>query len=380
MKIVEQVDIDGNIVMGYDTSLSAKGLFEKLHDSFPNIHKDDDGMICGEYKDLKYAVRMKNITYLGHPHPLFKKRIQIAGDLQEFYKEAKTKGRIPLLIGVYSYKNNLVFCEFNIEDFVGKKAHNSSAHIYTENIADATTDGYFEKEDYYGNRLTAFAPSSVNAFLDNKINTTIEDVQHDITKSKYDLKNHYGSDKVAEAQSDSLNGIPVEIEQVISDFFSQEQKNWDGITCYREMIKANYKNKFQPEWPGFYLEYEFEKYLQVHNCMYLIRYAQDKSQGGIDLDLFFPTIKMYGDLKAHSSQSRGIQGNDWETIFGIIEEEEKQNHIYYVVCEHNTEKDSEYSYEVTHYWNSAQDKSDLMSYHKRMKHNVNLVKSYNVLL
>ena len=28
------------------------------------------------------------------------------------------------------------------------------------------------------------------------------------------------------------------------------------------MIKENYRNKFQPEWAGFYLEFEFEKYIK----------------------------------------------------------------------------------------------------------------------
>lgn len=139
------------------------------------------------------------------------------------------------------------------------------------------------------------------------------------------------------------------------------------------MIKDNYKNKYQSEWAGFYLEYEFEKYIDKNSLQRLVRYAQDKKEGGIDLDLYFPSIKQYGDLKAHSDYSRGIQGNDWNTVHNLIE---KGEHIFYIICEHSTEKDSEYDYEVTKFWNTVRKKSNLLSYAKRMKHSVVLKKAY----
>ena len=142
------------------------------------------------------------------------------------------------------------------------------------------------------------------------------------------------------------------------------------------MINADYRNKHQPEWPGFFLEYEFERYLFQNDKTEVIEYAQDKSKNGIDLDLFFPRIEMYGDLKAHSSNSRSIQGNDLRTITSIINDRRKANHIFYIVCEHDTEKDSEYGYEVTRFWNKSQGKTDLMSYNKRMKNNVTLTHAY----
>lgn len=79
--IVEQIDHDGNTYMDVDISLSAKGLFEVLKTYFPDIRKDN-GMITGNFKDRPYSIRVKNITYLGIPHPVFKKRIQISGDLR----------------------------------------------------------------------------------------------------------------------------------------------------------------------------------------------------------------------------------------------------------------------------------------------------------
>ena len=369
-KIVEQVDVYGNIVMGYDHSLSTSKIFEVLKQNFPNIYKDEDNMICGEYDGRGYAIRIKNITYLGHPHPLFKKRIQITNDLQSFYQNAKRKGKIPLLMGVYTYEDNLIFCDFSIDDFINKRAHNSSAHIYTENIADATIDGYFEKEDHFGNHITAFSQEGIKTFLEEKVRLH-KVLDSDSSKQDVIIDGEEQSQQIIEKTV-----MPEEIRNMIISFFDQEKRHWFGIDCYNAMISADYRNKFQPEWPGFYLEFEFERYLEKNNLTPYIQYAQDKTKGGIDLDLYFPTIQMYGDLKAHSSQSKGIQGNDWNTVMSLITDTGKDNHIYYVVCEHETKKDADKDYEVTYFWNKIQNKSNLMSYHRRMKNSVELTKAY----
>ena len=84
MKIVEQVNKNGEIVSGYDTSLSPKEILGKLDTYFPNIRKEN-GLIIGLFNNVEYSILIKNITFLGNPHPLYKKRIQIAG-LHEFYE------------------------------------------------------------------------------------------------------------------------------------------------------------------------------------------------------------------------------------------------------------------------------------------------------
>ena len=371
-KIVEQVDIDGNIVNDYDTSLSVKALFEVISNSFPFIYKDEDGMICGEVDGKRYSIRAKNITYLGHPHPAYKKRIQIAGDLQEFYRRSIEKKRKPILLGVYTHGDNTLFCDFNIDDFIGKKAHNSSAHVYTSDLSSATIDDYYYKEDFFGNRITVFSPKCVNVFLSEKL-----DDQSKAPLEEYDFGSKDNEKIVAEKQlAYDINYEVDKISSKVKEFFNATQKKWSGIDCYKIMIEADYRNKYQPEWPGFYLEYEFERYINTNNLTNIIQYAQDKRKGGVDLDLYFPTIQMYGDLKAHSSTSHGIQGNDWKTVFGLIEGPNENGHIYYIVCEHNTQKDSDCNYEVTLFWNAIQEKDDLMSYSKRMKNNVELTSAY----
>lgn len=74
--LVEQVNTDGTIVCDYDQTLSVRALYERIATYFPGIYRDEDGIICGVYQGRKYSIRAKNVSYLGNPHPVFKKRIQ----------------------------------------------------------------------------------------------------------------------------------------------------------------------------------------------------------------------------------------------------------------------------------------------------------------
>lgn len=370
--LVDQVLSDGTIVEDYDTCLSISEIYQKINQYFPNIRKDKKSkIIIGEYKSQKYAIRCKNITYLGNPHSQYKKRIQIAGDLIDFYNTAINMNAKPILLGIYSYRDLTLFAEFRIDTYINKKAHNSSAHVYSSDLSAAAIHGYFEKDDYFNNHVTVFKPETVNIFLDEILfsdNNTNELKTEATAKSN---ENKSNSEKEIKDKSYSKI-LREDIIPKIKAFFKNENTHWNGIQCYQKMINADYRNKYQPEWAGFFLEFEFEKYIKDNDLEEIIQYAQDKKKGGIDLDLYFPQIKSYGDLKTHSNESKAIQGNDWNTVFGIIEQQKPNSHIYYIVCEHSTNKDCLYDYEVTKFWNKAQWKENLMSYHKRMKHDVTL--------
>lgn len=344
---VEQVNADGDIVMDHDIRLTVNEIYERIESHFPGIHKDANKVICGSCHDTKYMIRVKNITYLGHPHPHFKKRIQIPGDLQDFYQYAKDHDAIPILLGIYTYEKVQVYCDFEIEDYISKKANNSSAHIYSLDISKAVMDGYFTKTDLGGNHITVFPAENIDTYLRYKFAKNTE-----IYKS--------------------------EIVRVVDTFFDTLEKKWNGIDCYKEMITADYSNKFQPEWPGFYLEYKLSKNIKEHGLENIMRYAQDKKKNGIDLDLYFPTLECYGDLKTHADTSSAILGNDQDTIHNLIDNGDKSRSIYYIVLELKVTKDSEFDYEVTHFWNTAQKKKNLMSYSKKMKHDVEIT-GYSIL-
>lgn len=401
--LVEQVKNDGLQVMGYDESLSPSEMFNLLSRYFVGIKKSttDSRFYIGEYKGHKYALRSKNVTYLGNPHPLYKKRIQIAEDLFDFIDYALSINAKPLLLGLYKYQDTVIFVFFKLDTYIERKAHNSSAHIYISDLSAAAETGYFQKVDFFGNTITAVSPNALEVYLDEVFDSSLK-IKQSKTNSEanetlgYDesfapdaisypegrkaesLIEHYSKiDGTSEERFSSYAKVFREqIVPKIRSFFIDEDKEWNGIDCYKKMIAANYRNKFQAEWAGTFLEYEFEKYLSDNSLNNLITYAQDKTTGGIDLDLFFPTIESYGDLKAHSEGSRGIQGNDWSTIFGIINNQDGKSHVYYIVCEHSTEKDSMNNYEVTHFWNESQHKKDPMSYSTRMKNRVRLKKVY----
>lgn len=321
--------------------LSPKELKQILIKTFPNT-QEKESYIYGDYREHKYCIFFKNISYLGTPHPHFKKRIQISLNFLKLYEENQKNNIETIVIGIYKYKDTLLFCDFDTAKYIRNKAHNSSAHVYTIDLLNGNRNGLFKKKDSRGNLITVFDSKNIDKFLKQKFN------------------------------SDTASGV--EIFDTIDEFFASMVKTWHGIDCYMEMIENDFANKYQPEWPGFYLEFKFSEYITKNHKTDVVVYSQNKKDGEIDLDLFFPQLGFYGDLKAHSSVSKAIQGNDYDTIMDLLE---KQS-IYYVVCNHDTKKDKDCNYEVTEFWNEQLNKSNKRSYGNKMKNSVYL-KGYQIL-
>lgn len=338
---VEQIDINGKITEDFSEILLPSELIKILINSFDNL-SEQDGVLFGEFSKQKYAIYFKNISYLGHPHPLFKKRIQIPSSFRNIYKLNKENNIETLLIGVYKYHNNILFCNFDTTRYINNSLNNSSAHVYSIDLKKGVENGIFQKTDMKRNIITVFRPDKVHDFLKTRLIDNQE--------------------------------ISLEIADTFDDFFQSVSKLWYGIDCYQEMIEANFPNKFQPEWPGFYLEFKLQEYIHINHKTDVIIYSQNKKKGSIDLDLYFPKLNSYGDLKAHSGSSPGIQGNDYETIMSLLEHQS----IYYIICNHETIKDKDRGYVVTEYWNRIQDKKYLRSYGNKMKNQV-VIKSYYIL-
>ncbi len=337
---VEQI-LRKKVINDYGEILSYSEIKKIIKSFFPNIF-EKDGYLYGLYNNKEYCLFCKNISYLGNPHPHYKKRIQISNNFISLYNNNKKRGIETFLLGIYKYKETLLFCDFNTSGYINKKAHNSSAHVYTIDLYNAQKFGYFTKKDYLGNIITTFDESNVINYLNSKLNNSI-----------------FSS---------------IQAFDVLDDFFVHMTKEWFGMEAYYEMIKNDYQNKFQPEWPGFYLEYKLSNYIRDNKLEKVISFYQDKRKGAIDLDLFFPQLGVFGDLKAHSLNTDGVQGNDYDTIMDLLE---KQS-IYYIVVNHETEKDKDHNYIVTEFWNKEQEKDDLRSYSNKMKYSVK-IKSYYIL-
>ena len=74
MKKTEQVLRNGNITVDYDQTLTTKEIKKLLFGMFEPVVKQD-GKQFVLYD--KIALLACNVTYLGNPHPIYKKRIQL---------------------------------------------------------------------------------------------------------------------------------------------------------------------------------------------------------------------------------------------------------------------------------------------------------------
>ena len=227
-RLVEQLLGDGTVVMDTDCALSPRELQQAVSAHIPWL-RSDHGLLLGEYAGRPCCIFAKNVTYLGNPHPLYKKRIQIPAGFLDLYRRGQACGIETLLWGVYTHGDVRLFCDFDLTQYVEHNLHNSSAHVYTLDLQRALKAGIVQKVDSRGNRITVFDAEHIGDFFRWK----------------------FGAAPVRQPS----------FLQVFDDFFSHLDKDWDGIRCYDEMAADNYRNTFQPEWPGFYLEYRFEKYL-----------------------------------------------------------------------------------------------------------------------
>ncbi len=326
MTKVEQI-VDNKIILDYDVKLSKNELVEEMKKDF-GISNSSNPFVCKiDNEEVKLFV--KQITYLGNPHAIFKKRIQISKGWSEELKSENS-----FLIGLYKYNSTIIYTIFDKKNYINRVTNNSSAHVYTIDLLKAQEQNVFSKKDNFGNIITSVKRNFIYNTLSKLINKE----------------------------------VVLTDEVVLFDEFKKTLKSkYTGKECYSEMIKDNYKNKFQPEWAGFYLEYKFENYLNKSpNLKIICNYQSNKKNGEIDLDLNF-NDKYYGGLKAHSNESSAILGNDKNNVHSALK---LYNKIWYIVFNHNTQKDSEKNFEVTMFWNKEQNKENTMSYSSKMKNNI----------
>lgn len=329
MKQVEQITDQGKVEIAQDARLHVSAIARILSKHF-TLENTRNPFAC-RFEGFEFTLCIKQITYLGHPHPIFKKRIQIPRDWQPYLKKGA------LLAGIYQYKTNTIFVFFDTKKYQQNKLNNSSAHVHTLDIQKGLEYGIFEKIDSRGNKITVVTGEKLPEFMRNLLRQNIQ-------------------------------SLPSEI-KIFDDFSKNIDKKWNGVECYKEMFAANYRNKAQPEWPGFYLEFNFEKYLSNEPGLRKIcNLVANKKDHELDFDLDFHGSYL-GDLKMHSVESPSIPGNDKESFTKALNQYSK---FWYVVFEHKTQKDKNLAHETTLFWNKLQNKEDLLSYANRMKHSIEL--------
>ena len=148
--------------------------------------------------------------------------------------------------------------------------------------------------------------------------------------------------------------------------YLKNQKIWEWINVYKEMIKNDYNNMLQAEWPWFYFEFLFFDFLKKNNISEI---KKNNIKIWFDLLLFW---EKYGDLKTSNNQSNSIIGNNIKFIKPLLDNNQE---LYYIVLFFKVEMDKENDYEVTTFWNTQinlikNKNKRLHSYGNRMKNKV----------
>ncbi len=331
MEKVDQI-FRGLVVEDYDEILSNKQILE-ITSKLLKIKNSTNPYIVN-IDGINVSLYIKNISYLGHPHPHFKKRIQIPLNWKKGLLNENS-----FLFGIYSYKGTTIYTCFDKYTYLQRNINNSSAHISTNDLLQGIKEGVYEKRDANGNTITIISSQNLKSFLRLKIQAI-----NTLTPEIALLKNFNNN-----------NIVP----------------KWLGIDCYKEMINAQYSNALQAEWPGFYFEFIFQKFLNFDEKNLLVcKFLNNKKNNEIDLDLFFNRTKHFGDLKTHDINSSEIIGND---KVSLLESIKLNKRLWYVVLNIVSKKDKDFNYITTEFWNGCLKKKNSLSYSKRMKHSCNIL-------
>lgn len=355
----EQITLDKNLVIAQDQPLSDKEqqecLINALGASNCRLVRVPPRKWALEFrKDGKIIqLLVRTCTYLGNPHPIFKKRVQLPTWFNEYTNQMKEERPDVDIryIGMYHYGDefhgeNIVFIDFHKDTYLLKKGHNSSAHVYTNDLFQAMTYGVFTKEDQFGNTITVLRQDKMFDYLVGK--------RHPAT-NLFDLFRLFNSGFTFGRWLKALD--------VIKEMYENEWSQWR-----------------QTEWAGWFLEYKFNRFTIEEHLTNQMRYVGSsmKRDGDLDFDVRFDEADFYGDLKASDITKKETPGNDQQNLMDCIY---RYGKFWYIIYEHETIKDSEENdYEATRARNrfikSVDPKysKDDLSYKTRMKNQVKFVK------
>ena len=344
---VDQLLSTGEVVLDFDRKLSNAEKFDALATALPGASRERlAGVNVVRWRDQ--AILYKQVTYLGIPWESYKKRIQIPNTWLNAYDEIAARGLQPRFVGIYEHNSVVLFVDFDPILYIQRKANNSAAHVATNDLYQALVHGAFERTDKNFNRLTAVRSDRFASYLDGT----------------YD-----GSDNRFQIFED-LN------EQLFTGDFIY------GLDAVKEMHNANWPDRFQNEWAGFYLEYAFNALAEQDPQRYQVEFVKNKIAGSLDFDLVWRTptrtIDYLGDLKASDYTQRDALGNDAISLDRAIQEYGK---FWYVIYEHETRHARDFGDQATVEWNEwrrchghvQRKQYDPLSYRAKYKESVRFI-------
>ena len=158
-KKVEQIQ-NKKIILDHDQTKTKSEFLNLFQDHFPGASYVD-GALNINLKGIDLHLLIKNVTYLGHPHPLYKKRIQIPGKWRVQMQKVNS-----VIVGVYTFNSNQLYVVFSNADFAFNRMNNSSAHCYTQDLLDASINGRFSKLDKKGNQVIILNQEKFKDYLE----------------------------------------------------------------------------------------------------------------------------------------------------------------------------------------------------------------------
>lgn len=299
--LVDQIGLDGRLLTGPDIRLSKREKDTLLLGALPGaLTERFAGVDAVRYQDQ--VLFMKQVTYLGNPWPVFKKRIQIPKKWIDAHQQALADGLTPRFVGIYRHEDVTIFVDFDPSTYVRRKANNSAAHVSTNDLFQAQTLGAFSREDRNGNRLTSVPAGQLADYLLGHTRT-----------------------------------VPPRVEafsRFNAEFLSHERT--EALDAIREMYDSSWPDRFQGEWAGFYLEFRLDRFLRENRLAPDIEFQRTKTKGAFDYDLVFrdhDRVDHYGDLKASNITALVSPGNDAADIRRCVE---TFGRFWYVIYEHET--------------------------------------------
>lgn len=314
---VDQLGSDAQLVEDFDVRLSTRERTNILLDSLPGAYEVKFAGV-NAIRFAEHLILSKQVTYLGTPWPIFKKRIQIPRTWVEAEREGRSQGLIVRFVGVYHYAGTTIFVDFDPTRYVLARANNSAAHVATNDLYQALTLGEFSRSDRNGNRITSVAAQKFADYL--RFGQVSEAPWIDVFR---------------EFNSEFLDGPEI-----------------SALESIREMYAADWPDAFQAEWPGFYAEFRLDEFLRRRKLASLVTFQKVKSSGAYDFDLILKnhgTLHHYGDLKASDITKKDAPGNDSQDLLRCIKE---FGRFWYVIYEHSTKHSRDYGDVETIQWNT----------------------------
>jgi hypothetical protein len=344
---VDQIGPDGTLLHEVDTTLTPAAKRDLLIQALPGaVDTRFAGARVVRFEDQ--VILYAQVTHLGNPWPEFKKRIQIPRRWVEVYSAARVEGLEPRFVGIYHHAGVTIFVDFDPSTYVTRKANNSAAHVATNDLFQAQTKGVFTRIDRNGNQLTSVRADRFAEYL---------------------LVGLKDSNPYVEA-----------FEHFNLEFF--DNKWIDSIRAGEEMCAALWPDRFQAEWPGFYLEFRVDSFVRRSLEGSFVTFQKDKTKGRFDFDLVFKGpqgVRFYGDLKASDAKTSVAPGNDAADLARCVA---KYGRFWYVIFEHETRYSRDNGNVPVIAWNEwrrsrgyvRKGDYDPLSYAKRFKSEVRFVR------